>query len=369
MLPRVGGRRSGWLRGGGLALCLWLAGCVHGGSLKPGEAQTVPERSAAIRQARVWFPVDVAARDLKAGPAMAGAFASDAWVDCVYSDKKASSGRSAKFTCETSPGHEVKVKYGAWNAEVFGEVLATRLFWALGFPADASYPVRVRCKGCPADPRFSPEILGPVAEFDPAAIERKLPGRPMETRPDSGWEWKELEDIGPEAGPNARAERDALKLLVAFVQHTDSKAPNQRLLCPQGEELGQRGCRAPVLMVNDLGLTFGHAGLANKNVDSVSLATWAPLPVWNDDEGCVAKLRGSFTGSLSYPKISEAGRALLAGLLVQLSDRQLVDLFETARVERRSSEPRTTGPAGSVDGWVAAFKAKRAQVVDRRCKE
>lgn len=368
MRPKLG-RWGGGLRFGALGLCLWLAGCAHAGGLKAGEAQTAPERSAAIRRARVWSPVDVASRDLKAGPALPGAFAFDAWVDCVYLDRKASSGRSAKFTCETSPGHSVKVKYGAWNAEVYGEVLATRLFWALGFPADAIYPVRVRCKGCPADPRFSPEIVGPVAEFDPAAIERKLAGRPMETTPDSGWEWKELEDIGPEAGPTARAERDALKLLVAFVQHTDSKAPNQRLLCPQGEEVGKHGCRAPVLMVNDLGLTFGHAGLANKNKDSVSLATWAPLPVWNGDEGCVAKLRGSFTGSLSYPKISEAGRAFLAALLVQLSDRQLTDLFEGARVERRASEPRTTGPTGSVAEWVAAFKAKRAQILDRRCKE
>lgn len=354
----------------GLGLILVLGGCASMGRLKSGEALTAAERLAAIRRARVWTPVDVAARDLKAGPAVAGAFAFDAWVDCVYLDKKPASGRSAKFTCETSPGQPIKVKYGGWNAEVFGEVLATRLFWALGFPVDASYPVRVRCKGCPADPRFSPAITGPVAEFDPAAIERKLPGRPMETHPDSGWTWKELEEIGPEAGPTARAERDALKLLVAFVQHTDSKAPNQRLLCPQGEEVGKRGCRAPVMMVNDLGLTFGHAALANKNVDSVSLATWASLPVWNDDDGCVAKLRGSFTGSLAYPRIGEAGRALLAGLLMKLSDRQLTDLFETARVQRRAREPRdSTGPAASVSEWVAAFKNKRAQIVDRRCKE
>jgi len=124
-------------------------------------------------------------------------------------------------------------------------VLATRLFWALGFAADRMYPVRVRCTGCPEDPSKSPLIAGKVVEFDPAAIERKLPGRPMETKTDSGWKWSELEDIGAEAPAGARAHRDALKLLAAFVQHTDNKAANQRLLCPEGEESERTGLPPP----------------------------------------------------------------------------------------------------------------------------
>jgi hypothetical protein len=120
-------------------------------------------------------------------------------------------------------------------------------------------------------------------------------------------------------------------------------------------------------MVNDLGLTFGHGGLLNKNTDSVSLATWARLPVWRDRDRCVAQLTGSFTGSLRHPEIREAGREFLADLLVQLTDAQLRDLFESARVDRRASDPRKGGPPASVDGWVSAFKLKRAQIVDQRC--
>ena len=363
-------RRSGAVL---LGLSLALCGCAHFKSLPLGEALTSHERREAIRRAGVWSPTDIPSLDLKAGPEANGAFAFDEWVTCEYEGKKPSSGRSPKFVCETSPGHDVKVKYGARNAEVFGEVLSTRLFWALGFAADAIYPVRVRCHGCPKDPTFSPEMAGEVAEFDPAAIERKLPGRAMETRPDSGWSWPELEDIGPDAAPGARAERDALKLLAAFVQHTDSKAPNQRLLCPKGEELGRTGCRSPVLMVQDLGLTFGHAGLANKNKDSVSLATWMRLPVWKDRARCVAQLKRSFSGSLSHPQIREAGRAFLAGLLVQLTDAQLRDLFETARVKRRSSDPSSDPdkdtPPARVGEWVKAFKLKRAQIADQRCPQ
>ncbi len=354
-----------------LCLTLLAIGCAHGKALKPGEALTEAERRAAIRKADVWTPTDIASVDIAAGPAGARRVRPDAWIECKYKADQSLTGHSPKFECETSPGHEVKVKYGERNAEVFGEVLSTRLFWALGFAADRMYPVRVRCHGCPEDPKAASDAALGVVTFDPAAIEEKLPGRPMETHADSGWSWSELDDLGPDAPPHAREQRDALKLLAAFVQHTDSKSANQRLLCPAGEEVGRTGCRRPVLMVNDLGLTFGQAGLLIKNKNSVSLDTWARVPVWTDAKGCEAKLNGSLTGSLSSPRISEGGRAFLAGLLQKLSDAQLRALFETARVDRRSSDPSgdpaKEPPNARVDAWVAAFKAKRAQIVDRTC--
>jgi len=356
----------------GLGLGLALAGCAHTKSLKPGEALTREERQDVVKRASVWSPTDIAAIDFKVGPEAKGSFKSNEWVACEYKEDKSPTGHSPKFECETTPGHEVKVKYGPRNAEVFGEVLSTRLFWALGFPADRMYPVRVRCHGCPGDPKQDRVPSDGTVEFDPAAIERKLPGRAMETKTDSGWKWSELENIDPAAGAGAKAQRDALKLLAAFVQHTDSKSANQRVLCPEGEELGQTGCRHPILMVNDLGLTFGQAGLLIQNKNSVSLDSWAKLGVWKEGPGCVAHLSGSLTGSLTNPKISEAGRAFLAGLLVQLSDAQLRDLFDSARVKRRSSDPsgdpEKDGPPASVGAWVTAFKAKRAQIVDQRCE-
>jgi hypothetical protein len=353
-----------------LGLSLSLCGCAHLKSLPPGAALTPHERQEAIRRAGVWSPTNIPSLNLKAGPNVNGGFASNGWVTCDYK-KTQLGGHSAKFACETSPGHEVRVKYGPRNAEIYGEVLSTRLFWALGFAANRVYPVRVRCHGCPTDPWESPIVAGKVADFDPAVIERRLPGRAMETKSDSGWRWSELDDIGPDAAPGARAQRDALKLLAAFVQHTDSKAANQTLFCPKGKEVGPTGCRSPLLMVSDLGLTFGHAGLLIKNKNSVSLDAWTQVPVWKEGGQCVAELNSSLTGSLSDPKIGEAGRAFLAGLLVQLTDAQLRDLFETARVTRRSSDPSSDpekdGRPGSVEQWVMAFKLKRAEIVDKRC--
>lgn len=87
--------------------------------------------------------------------------------------------------------------------------------------------------------------------------------------------------------------------------------------------------------------------------------------MWRDPAACIAHLSRSQTGTLGDPKISEEGRAFLAGLLQQLSDAQLRDLFEVSRVDRRRSDAST--PAATVDQWVAAFKHKRDEIVTNRC--
>ena len=74
------------------------------------------------------------------------------------------------------------------------------------------------------------------------------------------------------------------------------------------------------------------------------------------------------SGTLGDPAISEAGRAFLAGLLLQLTDQQLHDLFEVGRVDSRSRKPNSSAPAATVDEWVAAFTHKRDEVVTNRCK-
>jgi hypothetical protein len=188
----------------------------------------------------------------------------------------------------------------------------------------------------------------------------------METAVDSGWSWSELDDIGPESPKGARAQRDALKLLAAFIQHSDNKPSNQRILCPEGQEVGKTGCRAPVLMIHDLGITFGAAALMNQNKNGASFVNWSEVPVWKDPATCVAQLETRpFPGKLRDPQISEAGRAFLAGLLVQLTDTQLRDLFEVARVTRRSTDPSDNpdAPPATVDEWVNVFKLKRTQIV------
>jgi len=336
--------------------------------IPPHRALSQRERRDAIRRASVWSPTHIPSVDFRTGPEVEETIAPNQWISCVYKEVEMN-GQSPKFTCETSPGQEIKVKYGGSNAEVFGEVLATRLFWGIGFPADRMFPVRVRCHGCSADPKHSPERTTVTQEFDPAVVERKFPGRAMETSENSGWKWSEIDDLGSDSPRDARAQRDALKLLAAFIQHSDSKPSNQRIVCPPGQDVGTTGCRAPVLMIQDLGITFGEATALNKNRNAVSVAGWSQVPVWKDPAKCVADLRGSLTGRFRNPQIGEAGRAFLAGLLIQLTDAQLRDLFEVARVTLRPIDPSENpdGPRATVDQWVEAFKRKRAQIVDHHC--
>jgi hypothetical protein len=322
---------------------------------------TKDQRRDAIQHAEVWSRTDIPSMDLRAGPQSKGAFAPFSTVTCNYVDKK-SPGASAKFYCAVTPGDEVKVKYGRENVEVYAEVAATRLLWALGFGADRMYPVRVVCRGCPADPHTDASHKLDEVTFEDAAIERKMPGKTMETRSDEGWSWAEFDSLDAEAGATQRVHRDALKLLAVLLQHTDSRPRQQRLICLAGESGVETDgvCGEPLMMINDLGLTFGRANLLNRNrLSGVNFERWSDVRVWKDPKGCVGKLSGSATGTLTDPTISEAGRKFLADLLLQLSDAQLHDMFEVARFGQRGD--------ASIDQWVAAFKHKRDEIVGVTC--
>jgi hypothetical protein len=323
------------------------------------------ERLDAIRKAQVWKQTNVSAMDIKAGPTGKGAYAPEATVNCEWVDKKMA-GRSPKFTCVIPPDDEVKVKYGADNGEVFAEVAATRLLWALGFGADRMYPVKVVCKGCPSD----------VKDTSVAAIERKMDGEEIESDIESGWAWRELDLIDPDKGGAPLAHRDALKLLAVFLQHTDSKAAQQRLSCldDEGDDVKTDdkkddgdACERTFMFMQDVGLTFGRASRSNGAGSSASLKEWSEAPIWKDKGRCVGNMRKSLTGTLKDPQISEEGRKFLAGLLTQLTDQQLRDLFAVARFDRRPVSVLEPTARTTVDQWVDAFKKKRTEIVDHVC--
>jgi hypothetical protein len=320
-------------------------------------------RLGALRSAQVWTASDIGSKDLKAGPADASGFQPNAIVNCDYVEKKQSG--TPKFDCALSPDDTVRVKYGQNNGEVYAEVAASRLLWALGFGADRVYPITVVCNGCPEDPIKSHKRVTGTRRFEAAILERKFPGDEIELHEDSGWSWVELAFVDEASGGASHAQRDALKLIAAMIQHTDSKPQQQRLVCLdrlQGLPVGENGnCAKPFLIINDLGKTFGKATAFNGDKPSaVNFKEWSAVSVWKDESGCVAQLTKSMTGSLEHPKIGEAGRKFLSGLLAQLSDQQLRDLFEVAQFTKRD-------PGTAVDDWIGAFKAKRDEIASRTC--
>jgi membrane-associated phospholipid phosphatase len=314
-------------------------------------AQAPQPRSALIARAHVWQPTDVRAMDLGAGPIDPGGLRPGDTVRCDFVDRTFE-GQSPKFACRLPGGEELKVKFGENNGEVYAEVAATRLLWALGFGADIMSPVRVICRGCPDSVSGTP--VGPRERLvDPATVERKMPAADVVGTPEA-WSWLELDLIRQEAGGAPFAHRDALKLLAVFLQHTDSKPEQQRIVCLDEDSGEPSGCPRPFMLMNDVGLTFGRANLTNANaIAGMNLEEWSRTRIWKDDSACVGNLPRSLTGTLNDPVISEDGRKFLADLLMRLSDAQIHDLFEVARVDARP--------------WVAAFKDKRQQIVDRRC--
>jgi hypothetical protein len=349
------------------------------------------ERIEYIRRARVWEPTDVSSKDLYNGPADKLALEVDQEIPCDFVPKPLG-GWTEKFLCRLKDGTTIMVKYeeGKRFKEVYGEVLGTRIFWALGFYADTILPVRVTCHGCPRHPwkyvdvrknkRSPDEILPlpPEAEigtytFDPATLKERLDALPIEEREEQGWSWKSLKLVDENLGGASKAEIDALKLLNAFVQNADNKSKQNSLACPRSEvtedTAGREICRRPILYVDDLGSVFGKGGFVTSHDGRVDFEGWESRPVWSDRESCKARLAsiGGIlrTSTLRNPTISEEGRALLAKQLAQLSDAQISDLFRAARIERLH-QTTSDGSSGrrevTLKDWVALFKRKRDEI-------
>ena len=351
-----------------MAACVMSVGCATlMGSPKPTKIDN-PNQAEALTRAQVWQPTNVESMDMLRGPRDRGAFAPMATVNCRHMEKE-SSGKTPKFAC-TVGGDELKVKYGRDNGEIYAEVAASRLLWALGFGADRVYPVRVICAGCPEPLKADSRRPDGRAVFEYATIDREVEGYPVPGWEEPGWAWPDLDRVNPAAGGAPKAHRDALTLLAVLLQHTDSKREQQRFICldPARGRADRDTCDRPFLMIADLGKTFGKANTLNRDEPgSVNLKNWRQEKVWRDTPQCVGNLPKSLTGTLDNPVITEEGRRFLAGLLTRLTERQMRELFQAARFASRSPEDGE-GPA-SVQDWVDALKGKIAEVVNRNCSQ
>ena len=385
-------------------------------SPQPAEAKvdkafyTAKDRLAAIQAALIFAPKPVADADILKGPEQDPKqfqFHPGDKVLCDF-DKPGSQmgGKTPKFSCkitkvESADGkvqtltqqmdeEPVKVKFGAGDNEIYAEVASTRLMWALGFYADSWFPVHVECNNCPSDPESGSGDKG-TRSFDAATIVRKYSGHKMteEGKSDEGWSWKEFD------ASNGRpsSEKDGLKLLAAFIQHSDNKPPQQRLVC-DGVKVDQSThpftttCKDSKMIVQDVGASFGGGGaLTGNDSAKMNLHNWSGKKLWKktgkpgmneaDCPVCQAQLSKSWSakGGLSDPTISEEGRRLLAGLMCQLSDEQITDLFKSSRVAFKPEYHNGDGSfkqgldeATIERQWVEAFKAKREDLASGRCR-
>lgn len=213
--------------------------------------------------------------------------------------------------------------------------------------------------------------------YELALSEEKYKGTAVTVPGDSkaGIGLDELSQISENSGGSGPTEIDALRLLVAFIKHGDNKAANHRLVCPEEYVInanGKMSCLHASVVLQDVGATMGDGTFTLPLVNisfgptgnsKLSFDGWKNTPVWKNKAKCQARLGDNLSnGTMKDPVVSEAGRKFLADLLVQLSDRQITDMFTAARVDKREGVRKA-----SVQQWVELFKSKRQEIVSARC--
>jgi hypothetical protein len=335
---------------------------------KPLKSKTVSpeERIDALSRATVWIaPPPIARAYLGADPKQPKE------ITCTFEITQLG-GTAPKFDCKSENGDRLRIKYGR-TPEVPSEVASAKLLHTLGFGADNVMLVeKVRCYGCPAEPFTTMKALGfagaqklyekvrdpkDYKDFEWAAVERKHYGRAIETEEVEGWAFFEADLIDPKKGGAERAHVDALRLLAVFLAHWDNKSENQRLVCLSEKDWPEGGkCSRPFAMLQDVGSAWGPR--------KMDLPEWEKAPLWSDRASCTTSMDHlPYHGATFSPvKITEAGRKHLGGLLSQLSDQQLTDMFTAAKFDRPTG--MIVKHATPISEWVRVFKAKVKQVTD-----
>lgn len=364
-----------------LVLLLILPGTRAAGQ-KP--CFTSEARAEAERTAKVYAAPDpdydpVLGYNPKTGP-RAGAPTVDANglaapITCVANKKpNEGTGTTPKFYCSVAgvvdeDGEAVRYKIKPHfkgqardkkNGEIYGEFLSSRFSKALGFFADDEWVTDVTCPDC--EKSLNKGFQGTsYSPFQPAAgIELPLGDGidPDCDQKDSGALASSLETLLKNGAP--RAEIDAFKLWLGFIDHGDTKADNQKFSCLDSQKNpdGSRVCKpgAAVYYVSDMGSTFGYASASEKKA---TLAAWKgkdPIKVSGGRCSTTAK-------SVGDTNISEAGRALLANGLQRLLDAETANGLIT-RVFTASRNAERDQPA---EAWTAEFQRKAKTIIDARC--
>jgi hypothetical protein len=323
------------------------------------------ERDDALARARIWAPPRV--------PVAAAYFGTDPShpleLTCRFKVSELG-GTTRKFDCQLENGETIRVKYGD-GPELPAEAATTALLRALGFGADdVRLLERLRCYGCPDEPFLTMkaiELTGSASlyettiDFDKhrdfawVSIERKWPASAIESEDLEGWAFFELDNVDAAKGGAPRTHVDAMRLLAVFLAHWDNKAENQRLVCLSSAWIEGTPCPEPFLLLQDVGATFGPRKLG--------LESWKQVEIWKDRTSCTLSMSGLPHDGATFAdvQITEEGRQFLGRLLSQLSERQLTDLFTTARFDQ---QPGLLEPASPVGDWIRAFEQKVSSITE-----
>jgi hypothetical protein len=348
---------------------------------------TEEQRLKAIKTMKVYDEVDISAQDFGNSGKKYKNFET---VKCKFDEPKESpTGATPKFNCSNETDKGLKVKYEPSSDEVYGEVMSSRLLTGIGYKADENYMVRVECEDCPREPWFyiksktQPIQTGldkaTYGEFGfekdnrvyvPATIEKKYAKTEVVTFKKEGFSFGEMFDYEG-VTKQEQIYRDGLGIMAAFLQNADTKSANQRLYCPEAnitqDKDGKPSCTQAVGMMQDLGYSFGRGRYLLLQPSKTDLEGWKKGPIWDNPDTCTVKVNTDFGSTIGTQKVSPESKNFIAGLLNQMSDMQIHDLFSNAK-------PYLNYPMGSdykaiTQEWVDTFKSKRAEITNASCSK
>ncbi len=246
------------------------------------------------------------------------------------------------------------------NGEIYGEFLSSRFSKALGFFADDAWVADVHCPDCEKSLTRSFQGASFSGSQPAAGIELPLArGIDVDCNDkDSGSLSDTLTKLGRSGAE--RAEIDAFKLWLAFIDHGDTKTDNHKFACLDSKKdaNGSRICKPgeAVFYVGDMGSTFGYS---RSSENKARLDVWKKKnPIEVSGGRCTTTAK-----SVGDTNIGEAGRKLLADGLQRLLDaekqnRTITRVFEASRnAERDQPAPQ----------WAAEFERKARMIIDARC--
>lgn len=272
---------------------------------------------AAQQRPLLWRdPGNIAAKDLFGGP---GGRAGAPRAPFTFVDEDIS-GTKPKLRVRDAAGRTWNVKFRVDDQqgdEVQSEVAATRIAWALGYFAEATYFVPAgRIQQLPKLERKSPHLSG-AGEFTGARFERRSS---LITKSDTFWSFASNPFL-------ATREFSGLKILMALVSNWDNHDSNNRIVSVSAA----RGPGEQWYAITDWGSTFGrfdHAGFFSRRTR------------WNVSDYESQKLVDHVTGDavvLAYKGTERTIESVplshakwFAGLARRLTDAQLRQAFAAA---------------------------------------
>jgi hypothetical protein len=366
-------------------LCAALALASPASAQQPAACFTKDERARAERTARVYRTPDpgydpVLGYNRSRGPRRGAPPVENNGLarplNCVANKNDSpGSGTTPKFFCSV-PGvtdedgnlirYKIKPHFKGQapnkrNGEVYGEFLSSRFSKALGFFADDEWVADVNCPDC--EKSLTKKFQGaPWSPTQPAAgIELSL-ARGIDVdcdHKDAAPLAESLKNLSQDGA--RRAEIDAFKLWLAFIDHGDTKTDNHRFACLKSSRHGNTRICEPgeaVFYVSDMGSTFGYSTASEKKA---RLEVWRKKdPIKVDDGRCTANAK-----SVGDTKVSEAGRQLLADNLQRLLDAEtrskaITKVFAASRNAERDRPPSE---------WAAEFVRKANLIINARCSQ